>query len=1215
MYRQDMKKWLDDTPKFPEYSSGNSSSGEKVTAEEFETLSESVEEEYRKQGRGKGESPTKCPKKNKSMQHKKKGLLILASKGRLPAESKEERELLMKRKKKKMKKDKLMDSLFETPCDKTEKEPPPQPMPPVENGKNPTAAVKVEKERPAARKAFDRLQPGGKSKLSKVSRPDESKLSSVIAKIKESRSSALQKQTETIQKAQLSLGTVLLSEIGSNKSEEAAGQVAEQQQQVAKPSESPQSTPAAAATGSSSEDGAPSSQVAAAEPKSAEPAVEVVKHSTATPNLSAWFKAFGAPKNPIKRQMSETQETTSRAQPPAKKGIGQQDGGNKDLPWYARLEKKESVAPPPIGRLEPVVSSVKEVETDGPAEESGSRHLMDPCSPADSLGSVHSPASAESIRSPSTPGGWGGRNYPAANDPPIRSPLTPETGQSFSPSVLHPIKVGFYQDMQALKGASPSHVKSPSCHSNSSSGGTGPNSPCNDLHVAPPPAPIQQPSEQPARTAAPPGVGLDSHHHHHLQQHQHQPLPVPIQHPHHHHQHQQQQTAAFQAAETSHRLAAAEAEKQAESYPLKKRSTVPAMAQSSPSIVTPTPIHASARPQVHDPRSSMMNQQQQQQSNFASNFSPADYSGAAAARHPSVHHHQHAQQQQQEQQPGQYGQYSSHYGQNVAANPLPGNLASLSQIVARIPAGGATAAASAPSNHPEMSQQPQVNPHHQHPKRSHAQQQQQPFPTTTNMGYSYPSQSVSSVSSASSLVAASPAYSGSQMTPATSVSTSSSRAPSAASSSQNNTPSSHMMTYNNAAAAAAAAAYTNQPAGVFYPPQTSNPAYRNQPQATNQQPQQQQQQHHQQQQQQQQGPQQQQQPQSRPSQVSFSHHGAAAAGLASFEVPGNHNFMWNTRPAVEQVGGNAQSAATTPNPVAAAYGRSASGSNPFPSSLGYDPHHHHHHMGGSLLFSGLDPLGGNASGMFARNPLSRPTPPPWAAPLSLDNNMPPAGRSQQQQQQQQHQANNNNTSAATQPRNSKSSRSAESTPATAPGSAFNYNLQGLGPSTAGGGVVPGGNNDALSAAYERHRGQSQSLAPSSSSSSLPPPAHQGSSISAHHQYAAAAAAAAAAAGNHHFGPPGAGGLNAMSPAFGEFQPPPPPHPHHPLAEHAQSSALYQQLLQQHRQQQEELLLRNPHHPAASMMLAHQPGLLGSPAAYPPTFSSGLGLQQPFQGWL
>jgi hypothetical protein len=279
-----------------------------------------VEEEYRKQGKGKTESssPLKPPKKNKSVQHKKKGLLILASKGRLPAESKEERDMLMKRKKKKLKKDKLMDSLFESPCDKAGKESPPTPppLPPGDNGKTVTTATK-EKDKPA-RKPFDRLQPGGKSKVSKVSRPDESKLSSVIAKIKESRSSALQKQTETIQKAQLSLGTVLLSEIGSNRTleekdpvevEETAKQ-AEQEKPVEEPAE-------------------------VAEPKVVEPVVEV-KHS-ATPNLSAWFKAFGAPKNPIKRQMSETQETRTQA-PPVKKGIGQHQEGNKDLPWYARLE-------------------------------------------------------------------------------------------------------------------------------------------------------------------------------------------------------------------------------------------------------------------------------------------------------------------------------------------------------------------------------------------------------------------------------------------------------------------------------------------------------------------------------------------------------------------------------------------------------------------------------------------------------------------------------------------------------------------------------------------------------------------------------------------------------------------------------------------------------------------------------------------------------------
>ena len=253
-------------------------------------------------------------------------------------------------------------------------------------------------------------------------------------------------------------------------------------------------------------------------------------------------------------------------------------------------------------------------------------------------------------------------------------------------------------------------------------------------------------------------------------------------------------------------------------------------------------------------------------------------------------------------------------------------------------------------------------------------------------------------------------------------------------------------------------------------------------------------------------------------------------------------------------------------------------------------------MGGSLLFTGLDPLAGNPN-MFSRNPLSRPTP-LWAPNLSLDNSVPSAPAPNRPQQQP--------NASLPQSRNSQSrekSRSAvvETAPAPAPGSTFNYNVQGLAPSTVAGGTgttnVAG--NDALSSSlYERHRGVPQ--APSSASS-LPPPAHQGSSLSAHHQYAAAS-------GNHHFGP-GAAGLN-MAPTFGDLQPPP-PHPHHPLAEHAQSSALYQQLLQQHRQQ-EELLLRNPHHP--SMML-HQPGLLGSPATYPPTFSSGLSLQQPFQGWL
>lgn len=170
----------------------------------------------------------------------------------------------------------------------------------------------------------------------------------------------------------------------------------------------------------------------------------------------------------------------------------------------------------------------------------------------------------------------------------------------------------------------------------------------------------------------------------------------------------------------------------------------------------------------------------------------------------------------------------------------------------------------------------------------------------------------------------------------------------------------------------------------------------------------------------------------------------------------------------------------------------------------------------------------------------------------------------------------------------------------APGSsAFNYGVAGLTPHSVAGSSGNAASNDVLPAPlYGRHRGSSQSVAPGALPHhvALPPPAHQGYGPPANHPMA-------------HPSFPAGTSLN-MTPGFGDFLPGQPPHPHHPLAEHAPSSALYQQLLQQHRQQ-EELLLRNQH---PSMML-HQSGLLGNPAAYPSTFTSGLGLQQPYQGWL
>ena len=110
-----MNKWLDDTPKFSENSSASSSpragvhvanrGSSKQTDEEFENLAGNVEEEHCKQNRSSCSPPrpvsTSKKLKNKTMQHKKKGLLILASKGRLPASdtTKEDRDSVKKKKK------------------------------------------------------------------------------------------------------------------------------------------------------------------------------------------------------------------------------------------------------------------------------------------------------------------------------------------------------------------------------------------------------------------------------------------------------------------------------------------------------------------------------------------------------------------------------------------------------------------------------------------------------------------------------------------------------------------------------------------------------------------------------------------------------------------------------------------------------------------------------------------------------------------------------------------------------------------------------------------------------------------------------------------------------------------------------------------------------------------------------------------------------------
>merc|ERR550534_2876508 len=394
-------------------------------------------------------------------------------------------------------------------------------------------------------------------------------------------------------------------------------------------------------------------------------------------------------------------------------------------------------------------------------------------------------------------------------------------------------------------------------------------------------------------------------------------------------------------------------------------------------------------------------------------------------------------------------------------------------------------------------------------------------------------------------------------------------------------------------------AFSNQPgyttqSSVFYPQATA--IYRN---ATSQQHQQQ---HQQQQHQQQHQPQQHQQHQHQQQQIQqqqSSRSGQLYHGAANtFEQGNGSNFMWNSRSEQPAAHPSTAPAGQAPTPYR------PSGSTPFnPGSLGYD-HMVGGHVSNSLLFSGLDPLTGNAN-MFSRNSLSRSS--PWVTSLPLENAMASSSGTSRSQQSnvpitvQPLRSQGMGTTSNQLPVTEKSRPTTDTNAinATPGGSAFNYGVAGLAPHSVAGSSSSAATNDVLPASlYGRHRGSSQSVTSGALPHhvSLPPPAHQGYGPPANHPIA--------------HPPFSAGPSLNMTPGFGDFLAGQSSHPHHPLAEHAPSSALYQQLLQQHRQQ-EELLLRNQH---PSMML-HQSGLLSNPAAYPSTFTSGLGLQQPYQGWL
>lgn len=97
-------------------------------------------------------------------------------------------------------------------------------------------------------------------------------------------------------------------------------------------------------------DAAGETEAAAASTEAPAPPAVVPKAHSATPNLSAWFKAFGAPKNPMKRKMSDSESKTTSSSssgwtPAVKKAalnVAPAVETKVDVPWYARTDEKKT---------------------------------------------------------------------------------------------------------------------------------------------------------------------------------------------------------------------------------------------------------------------------------------------------------------------------------------------------------------------------------------------------------------------------------------------------------------------------------------------------------------------------------------------------------------------------------------------------------------------------------------------------------------------------------------------------------------------------------------------------------------------------------------------------------------------------------------------------------------------------------------------------------
>lgn len=352
---KDINKWLDDTPKFSEFSSASNSPSHFIGAEETD-VGLKIEQEYRKNL--KMDKPRKEGQKD-----------------------------LFKRRLAQLK-----------------------------------DASKIPKRREVQR-TIDRLQPGKSkgnllSNIQNMNKPEELFPLGPLSKLRESKNSLVTKTDDTGPK--LSLGSVLDSfgqhnfseekeKIPKPEQEEEPEQKEEVQQEEIKPEEPPKEEE---------------------EIKTEQKEVKKEKPS-ATPNLSAWFKAFGAPKvQPTQKKKPEEPDVKEPEPTPEPKPV-------EVKPESPRKVSPEPESPQPTRqRRGSTGSSMSERSSFSQDMDSSPRMSMD-----ERLGAYPAPYPSPLHRSP------------VSASPVMASPRQEDAQRATYPALNGSIRVGFYQDTVSTKSS------------------------------------------------------------------------------------------------------------------------------------------------------------------------------------------------------------------------------------------------------------------------------------------------------------------------------------------------------------------------------------------------------------------------------------------------------------------------------------------------------------------------------------------------------------------------------------------------------------------------------------------------------------------------------------------------------------------------------------------------------------------------------------------